>query len=494
MNIIQENPYRIVGIVANSSEKELQRQKSKLLRYASIGREVTSEFDFSFFNKIERSESMINAAFSKIEQNQDKINNALFWFLNINLFDETAITHLVHGDMDKSIEIWEKVTSGKEISAKNFSYFNNIATIKLLSNEINDIKEGIRLKTNLILSEAFTDFVYAVADQTYNIDPQKELERLVDSLLTQLTERHSNNEIIHFFKSSDKPVLDIFYRKFTKEPIHNIESQISKTSEKRKNDTNNAYALGLKLYEETKKDLETLKSILGKKDITYEMVADNLAKEIMQCGIDYFIAWKETKDPSTEALQLLNLAQETATQSQTSDRIKENIKGIEEWLKTSPIKEELDFITQKINGFQQQSKSISNIKLFITTCKPMLDKIRDKVGKTDPLYQLLSGGIVNLALSTLISIVNREQESIKYAFNKQLALNTLKPIIKEALEVSYLIGKLDMSAEIQTHYNNNHNILISIASQLGLSTFNSNSGCLSTILVMVTILVLLIFA
>lgn len=320
------------------------------------------------------------------------------------------------------------------------------------------------------------------------------MERFVDSLLAQLAEKYSNNEIIQFFKNSDKTVLDIFYRKFTKEPIHNIESQISITSEKRKSDANNAYALGLKLYEDCKKDLETLRSILGKKDLTYKMTAENLAKEVMQCGIDYFIAWRDTKDPSTEALDLLNIAEEIAIYNQTIDRIKENIKGIEEWRKTSPIKEELNFITQQINNFQHQYKSISTIKSFVTTCKPMLDKIRDKVGSTDEFYLLLSGGIVNLALSTVISIVNKEQESLKYSFNKQLALNGLKPVIKEALEVSYSIGKLDMPAETQTHYNNNHNILISIASQLGLSTSDSSSGCLSTILVMITIIVLLIFA
>ena len=32
MKLIQDNPYRIAGILANSSEKELQKQKSKITK------------------------------------------------------------------------------------------------------------------------------------------------------------------------------------------------------------------------------------------------------------------------------------------------------------------------------------------------------------------------------------------------------------------------------------------------------------------------------
>ena len=38
--------------------------------------------------------------------------------------------------------------------------------------------------------------------------------------------------------------------------------------------------------------------MLGASDLKFKMIADNLSKEIMQCGIDYFQAWKDSKDPS----------------------------------------------------------------------------------------------------------------------------------------------------------------------------------------------------
>jgi len=51
MNIIENNPFRIAGIFANSNEKELQKNKSKISRYASVGKDMSFDVDFPFFVK-----------------------------------------------------------------------------------------------------------------------------------------------------------------------------------------------------------------------------------------------------------------------------------------------------------------------------------------------------------------------------------------------------------------------------------------------------------
>ena len=80
MKLINENPYRIAGLLAGSGAKEMVQQKSKLTKFVSIGKTVTSEYDFSFLPSIVRTEESVNKAFSDIQQNQDKVNYALFWF------------------------------------------------------------------------------------------------------------------------------------------------------------------------------------------------------------------------------------------------------------------------------------------------------------------------------------------------------------------------------------------------------------------------------
>lgn len=333
MKLIQDNPYRIAGILANSSEKELQKQKSKITKYASIGKQVDSELDFPFFGNVDRSESSITKAFSGIEQNQDKVSHSLFWFLKANTFDETAINYLINGDKEKAVEIWDKVTNGKEVTSKNFSCFNNIGTLKLLSNSKDEIKEGLEAKIKLIESPNFADFVHTVADQTYTIDNQKQAEKFVDDLLKQFKGKYSSSDTLKLFSNCNGTTQKYLSQKFTEEPIHKIESQIETCKKKRKENKGNAYEFGLKLYTNTKDELALLKSILGTSDLKYKALADQLANEIMQCGIDYFNESQEnnSRDNYLESSQkLTKLADSIAVGKMAKDRAKDSLATLED--------------------------------------------------------------------------------------------------------------------------------------------------------------------
>jgi len=333
MTLIHNNPFRIAGILANTAEKELQNQKSKITKYASIGKHVDAKYDFSFLGQVDRTENSINKAFSEIELNQSKIRHALFWFLIINPFDETAISYLITGNRDKAIEIWEKVTDSKDVTSKNYSCFNNLGTIKLLCESKEDIKKGIEAKIKLIESPCFADFVHAVADQTYTIDNQKQTEKLVDDILSLFKGRYSSLETLKLFSSSNGTTQKYLSQKFTEEPLHLIETQIETTKNKRKTNKSGAYEFGLKLFANCKDDLATIKSLLGNSDLKYQMVSDNLANEIMQCGIDYFNESQDsnsTQDFLNQAQKLNKLALSIAVGRLVRDRAKDHITTLEE--------------------------------------------------------------------------------------------------------------------------------------------------------------------
>ncbi|CAN0605839.1 unnamed protein product, partial [Ectocarpus sp. 12 AP-2014] len=175
-----------------------------------------------------------------IEQNQDKVNYSLFWFLNANPFDNTAIEYLKNGDDAKALEIWEKVTNDKEVNSKNFSAFNNLGTYKLLSDNKTVIKEGIEAKIKLIESEYFESFVHSVADQTYTIDKSKQSKKLIDELLMQLNTRYSSSETLRLFSGCNGPTQNYLSKKFTEQPLHNIEIRIESCKKKRKENSSNA--------------------------------------------------------------------------------------------------------------------------------------------------------------------------------------------------------------------------------------------------------------
>ncbi|MGI6410789.1 MAG: hypothetical protein ACOX0V_06070 [Bacteroidales bacterium] len=477
MKLIQDNPYRIAGILSNANARELERQKAKITRYASIGRQVDSELDFPFLGNIDRSESSITKAFSGIEQNQDKVSHSLFWFLKANTFDETAINYLINGDKDKAVEIWDKVTNGKEVTSKNFSCFNNIGTLKLLSDSKDEIKEGLEAKIKLIESSNFADFVHTVADQTYTIDNQKQAEKFVDDVLKQFKGQYSSSDTLKLFSNCNGTTQKYLSQKFTEEPLHNIESQIESTKNKRKTNKSGAYELGLKLFVNCKDDLATLKSLLGISDLKYKMIADNLAKEVMQCGIDYFQEWKESKNPSEEGLKLLKYAQSIAIGSQTKDRIKENINGIEEWAKIAPVKKEFEFILKKLVAFRNANDTIENARDLVSSCKPKLQSMKSILGSSNEEYLNLSTAIANNALGMLVTVINDEQNNPLVRIGH---FDTLKTALRGALAVSKEIESLDMKSEQRSHFNTNYSTLKSIASQLGISTYSSSSTTRST--------------
>jgi len=69
MDLIQNNPFRVIGVLGNVSAKDLASRNSKIQAFARVGKEISSEFDFPFFSTVERSSSSIEI-FMFLEKNK----------------------------------------------------------------------------------------------------------------------------------------------------------------------------------------------------------------------------------------------------------------------------------------------------------------------------------------------------------------------------------------------------------------------------------------
>ena len=185
MQTIKNNPFRIAGLFANATEREILRQKSKSEAFISVGKEIETEVDFKCVGTITRTEENIQKSFSDINQNQNRLENALFWFTNEGPYDELAFAQLKAGAEQKAIEIWTKVTKDKDVKANQFSCFNNLSTYKLLSQNKEEIKDGVALKIKLIESNCFKDFVYLVADKTLSFEKDNVIKKYIDTLFIE---------------------------------------------------------------------------------------------------------------------------------------------------------------------------------------------------------------------------------------------------------------------------------------------------------------------
>lgn len=446
MKLIQENPFRIAGVLVNATEREIIKQKSKLSKMASIGRQVDSELDFSFLNKVNRAEvKLINKAFSEIEHNQDKLRHSLFWLMKVNIFDELAINYLKNGDLRKAIEILDKVTNGKEITSKNFSSFNNISTLKLNSNYNAEIKEALELKLKLIESKNFSEFVHLVADHTLIINNHKQSEIFIDDILTQLKNNYSILEILNLFNNCSSHVQKYISKRFSEEPYRNIENQIENCKKKRKVNKENAYEYGLRLYTETKTDLSLLKSIIAQDELNYKTIADQLANEIMQCGIDYFN--ESQKNDSSEdylesAKKLTKLADSIAVGKLAKDRAKDSLATLAD-MKDREINDAIEILNtvklayeKAINDIDAQ---VARMKLTMSYNQTIdyskINIIKAKCLNWDKVVEVVSNGI-NMKNIDVIQRCLNQDKIMEYKSLVDFLLSKLDPIQKS--KVKYL--------------------------------------------------------
>ena len=324
MKNIYQNPYRIIGILSNATAREIQARKTKIQAFTRVGKPIDSEYDFNFLEDITRDETSITKAFSDIEQNIGKVRHSLFWFINYSSFDQMALEHLKNGDTSKAKEIWHKLTNGQEINAKNFSAYSNIATLWLLSEEEMSKVTGIQYKIKLIESGYFTDFVHLVADETYNIDKNRQIEIFIDEVLKG--KNISSQSLIQQLSGYAKAYLT---QKATEEPVHSIETAVESCEEKRRKDKSNTYKYAKELYTNTQKPLAELKNILGIQDLKYQAVADSVAKELKQCAIGNWNNSDEEETDLKKSIELVTLANKIATGKTLKEDIQKDIKTLE---------------------------------------------------------------------------------------------------------------------------------------------------------------------
>ena len=112
MKILSDNPYRILGVFANSSRRDIVANKGKMAAFLKVGRDVSFPLDVTgLFGDIKRTEESVNDAESRLAIAKDQVKYAQFWFLKLTPSDDDAFNHLFSGNAKQAIEIWEKQDS-----------------------------------------------------------------------------------------------------------------------------------------------------------------------------------------------------------------------------------------------------------------------------------------------------------------------------------------------------------------------------------------------
>lgn len=459
MDIIQNNPYRIVGLLVGASAKEQSKQINKLKMYLDAEQEPDGDFSFPSLGKIHRTHEKVSESASKLTLDSDKMNAALFWFYKDNdITDEAAFDAMKESDINEAFTIWSKLTSNGEVTKRNASAFSNLGTLYLsgalesLNINGSNFINGINYKLKFLESDFIKEFKTLATDDTYKTT-KKELQLLfLDEVQSEIGKsgKIPTNKFIEIITKLEFLAKDDFLKSFVQKPIEEIEKKIKEAKNKHKIDKSNAIKIGKSLYDKTSENLKQLKSLLGELNVKYSTISDRVANEILQCSIDSFNYFQEIQsdtDYFKPAMELAKLAENVAVGKLTKDRIQDSLKTLEE-MKEREILQAIEVLQSIKNTYEENKRKIKeqvkhieqtdfDIKLGRKTInqKAVEDNIKNSLD-WDKVNEL----IISVFTDNILNKI-KESDNSKAKIEFVDLLNWLNENSSKSLAISKIINK-----------------------------------------------------
>lgn len=465
MNILQNNPYRILGVYSNSPTKERLANHNRMKAFLKVGKSVFFPLDLpQYLSAINRTEASVADAESKLTLPKDQILYAQFWFIKTTPLDEVAFNHLFAGEIDKTEEIWQK----RECA----SSLQNLLVCALMHN---DYATAISYAETLYGSAQYaTQLISAVVGDSANID----IISLSHDFLDVLIEEVGCPIIIRYLNiSRGKSYVS---KKAVSPIIKQLEEAVAKAMSTRKNGPIARWNAGNELMATAKQLLLQLRKLLPKSDLQYQVIADKVGIEILQCGIDYFNDSEEF-DAADKAMSLQKYAKSIAVGQMAKDRCKENVDILQRIIDNLPPSEvfvEDRAIHEELRKYCLLPDKICHAVTLLNNTKPHIQSIKRKLGVSNSYYLKISTQVVGNALSNIIAEVN-EAQSIFSADKDDpnatlaaiLGITHVKSVLEEAWKATRIMDGFDMEADYKSgRYSENRSILKGLCEQMGVST------------------------
>ena len=470
--IIMQNPHRILGVYANSPRRDIVANKTKASRFVQVGRTIVFPLDLNeFLSPIVRTNDLLKEAEAHLAVAKEQIEHAQFWFLKMTPLDDIAFNHLFVGNMEQALAIWAK--------QDNLSSLQNRMICSFIKCEL---KHALTFAEQLYVKFGSNYITQIDSSSTLNMSRIELIHLFIDSLKKDID-----------ISTICKNVLNREWKEYARDcaikPIINTiltEIEEAKTVD-HKNGVLRKEAV-LNLIIKTKTPFTQLKELLSTEDPQFQLVADKLGLEMLQCGIDYFNN-SDNEYAAKDVLWILNHALTIVAGTCAKQRCEENIKTLQRIINELPPKEvfnEDKAIKEEISHFLRLPSKISHANLLLTNTKPLIQKIKDKLGSSDPYYLKLSTQIIRCALYNIIKEVNSFQESKRddwreypiqitydYPFSKEQRLQNedeYKSVISKAWDTILLMDEFDVEHDFDSIYQNKRNTLKSKCSDLGIPT------------------------
>lgn len=468
MKILQNNPYRLLGVYANSPTKERLANHNRMKAFLKVGKPVSFPLDLSqYLSSINRSEASVADAEAKLTLPKEQILYAQFWFVKTTPLDDVAFNHLFAGEIDKAEEIWQKRECASSLQ-------NLIVCALMCGKYAGAISLAETLYSN---TQYINQLVAAVVGMGGNFN----VSDLTFSFIDVLCDEIGANKLLSLITNATWK--DYIKDKAVKPIISHIQDAIDVAHKSKGKGPAARLEAGRTLMRSTKDMLFDLRRLLSVSNIQYEVIADKLAQEILQCGIDYYNNTNDDDAPHN-AMILQKYALSVAVGNLVKNRCKENVDTLEKVGPEYAVRNEIKFlmnIIKQLRGEGEHDKysiimfglchSISDVQGLVEKSIPYINRMKEKLGFSNDLYIKVTSAVVSAAVNAIVKIINMQQS---------LSLGNadgLKPVISAAISAMGIIGNIDMDTKTSQYYNSNSSTLVSMNRRLNPS---DDGACYAT--------------
>ena len=503
IEILGNNPYRVLGVWGNSPEREIRANLSKIEAMSRVGKATSFESDhllscdiadfiieyenrinfleiglqrtISYLRKpveenIESSketlkdwrsveqhiptwniypnrtkENIVNSK-TKIASLKERVKYSLFWFCNYTPNDEKALKLLSEHKWYEAERIWS--------NRINFSACINYAVmqwaVRYYSGAIISIlsiihkdsfrKEFLSIFTNGAIELSEEELSQMFWDTLYEF-PEAELS--TQDILRYGCEANLNPKIL---TEKDKEYI-------LRKGLEIIEATIKDLLRAASNQDKNDFKEGRKVYDKIVKDapnvLSRIKRLSGDDNYRYKLLCNEIAEKLLDFAIHYNNDNKDEWNASAIALDYANYALTIVKDDNLRERCEENI-SIFKTNKQSAI---LHYIESKLNEFQSSSVNISEVEKLYSDVHQKVGSIKTLAGNKSELYKNVSDRVVNEILNIVILICNKHKDastaSSASSIIQKMKEMYMSPETKSRLDKNYTILSNNMVAAIK---------------------------------------------
>lgn len=452
MELVLNNPFRVLGLPATASTRDITKRISDLETFAELGKAKTYPHDFPGLGALDRSLEAIKDAARKIEQAEGRLFHSFFWFRAGDSVDELALDSLAAGNVDEAVELWDKQLGKK--GTKKYTWRLNRGVLRLVranggtldKNEMDEALEDLGFVIDDDLDDSIQD---VLSGNESGLDRESLWRRVVDEIVGLVQSAagtpygKSALKIVESFWSFPAEARDYASSKIVNPLIEEVKDAI-KVSEGLRAEEDLESLKAKNQLDKVEKIIKDLEEVLGEEDIRFQTIANAYADEVCDCAVK---ALNKFKDPKL-AMSLIQWADSLPSFSRVKSRIEENLEIIQGWVEED---EEDELFGELVRKLKVDVYTLTQASNMLEDMKRELAKIKAKVGLTDKRYITISSACAHRILGFLIDTVNDAQDS----FSSRKNLTDLQSTIGQATGLTRKLLLLDLDGETRVRVNKN---------------------------------------